>query len=267
MITPTSTEPLIEASGVTFRIGDRELISAVDLEVHAGEILSLIGPNGAGKTTLARLLLGIMRPSSGRIRRRPNLVVGYVPQRFAVDPILPLTVNRFLGLGRRITSATGSTALAEVGATHLADAPLHQLSGGEFQRVALARALARDPDLLVLDEPVQGVDIAGQTELYGLVERIRDRRGCGVLLISHDLHIVMGATDRVICLNRHVCCSGQPEAVSRDPAYVELFGHRAARRLAVYSHHHDHAHDLHGEVVRERQPNAPADGAADRDAR
>ena len=237
---------LIEAEGVGVRIGRHELLQNVDLALHAGEILSLIGPNGAGKTTLLRVLLGVLAPTAGRVRRRPGLSVGYVPQRLQLDPTLPISVRRFLALGR---GSRDREALAEVGASHLERALMAELSGGEFQRVTLARALARAPDLLLLDEPAQGVDFAGQLELYALIEKVRDRRGCGVLLVSHDLHVVMAATDRVVCLNRHVCCAGQPEAVSRHPEYLSLFGAGTAERLAVYSHAHDHAHDLAGAVV------------------
>lgn len=184
----------------------------------------------------------------------PGVRIGYVPQRFAVDPVLPLTVARFLDLGRRCSIEAKETALQEVGAGGLLHRTMHALSGGETQRVLLARALLRNPHLLVLDEPAQGVDYPGQAELYGLIGRIRDRRRCGVLLISHDLHLVMAATDRVICLNRHVCCSGLPEAVSRDPAYVALFGHRVPTGMAVYTHEHDHGHGTGGEVVPLRRP-------------
>jgi zinc transport system ATP-binding protein len=248
---------LIEAQAITVRIGSSELLSAVDLDVRAGEAVSLVGPNGAGKTTLIRVLLGLLKPSAGRVWRQPRLVVGYVPQRFRIDPILPLTVRRFLtiGAGRRRDPVP---ALAAVGAGHLAQASMHELSGGELQRVVLARALLREPGLLILDEPAQGVDFNGQLELYELIERIRRERGCGVLLVSHDLHVVMGATDRVVCLNRHVCCSGAPETVSRHPEYVGLFGPRAAAALAIYSHDHDHAHDLAGEVVALPPGQAPA---------
>jgi zinc transport system ATP-binding protein len=237
---------LVEARGVTLRIGASELLSNVDFEVRAGELVSLIGPNGAGKTTLIRVLLGLLAPSAGEVWR-PGLVIGYVPQRIQLDPILPLTVRRFLTIGGRNKEI--AAALAAVGAGHLVRASMHELSGGELQRVVLARALARDPGLLILDEPAQGIDFNGQLELYQLIEGIRVERGCGVLLVSHDLHVVMGATDRVVCLNRHVCCSGEPETVSRHPEYLNLFGPRAAANLAIYTHDHDHAHDLAGEVV------------------
>jgi zinc transport system ATP-binding protein len=246
---PEVSAPLVEVAGLEVRFGATVAVTNVDLVLHRGEIVTLIGPNGAGKTTLVRAILGLVTPSKGRIRRAPGLVVGYVPQRLAVDRVLPITVHRFLTLARRSASADPIAALREVEAEDLAERSLHRLSGGEFQRVLLARALLRDPDLLVLDEPVQGVDFGGQIALYDLIGRIRRRHGLGVLMISHDLHIVMGATDRVVCLNRHVCCSGAPEAVSRNPEYAALFGPNAARRLAVYSHTHDHAHNVHGDVV------------------
>jgi zinc transport system ATP-binding protein len=261
---------LVEAQAVTARIGRSELLSAVDLTVHAGEVVSLIGPNGAGKTTLIRVLLGLLKPVAGRVWRQPGLVIGYVPQRIQMDPILPLTVRRFLtiGIGRRRDIAP---VLATVGARHLERALMHELSGGELQRVLLARALVRDPGLLILDEPAQGVDFSGQLELYELIEHLRTERGCGVLLVSHDLHVVMGATDRVVCLNRHVCCSGEPETVTQHPEYLSLFGPRAAGGLAIYTHKHDHAHDLAGEVLTVPAEQAPASSSdrarSDADAR
>ena len=249
---------LVAAHGVTVRAGSRTILREVDLEVWNGEIVALIGPNGAGKTTLLRVLLGILRPAAGSVERSAGLTIGYVPQRLRLDPILPIDVRRLLRLAGRSSEARLQTALREVGAEHLLDASLHDLSGGEFQRVLLAYALIREPALLILDEPAQGIDLAGQIELYALIERIRNQRGCGVLLVSHDLHIVMAATDRVVCLNQHVCCSGRPETVSRNPEYVHLFGQRGADRLAVYHHEHDHRHDLGGRVVEpEHLPPAP----------
>ncbi|HEX5077831.1 MAG TPA: zinc ABC transporter ATP-binding protein ZnuC [Geminicoccaceae bacterium] len=263
-----SPPSLVAARAVTVRIGPHELLSRVDVAVGRGEIVSLIGPNGAGKTTLLRALLGVLEPTEGAIWRAQGLVVGYVPQRFHLDPVLPLTVERFLTVRLAPPRGALDAALAEVGAAQLRRAPMHELSGGEFQRALLARALLRRPDLLMLDEPGQGLDFSGQLELYRLIEQIRDRHGCGVLLVSHDLHIVMAATDRVVCLNRHVCCSGLPEAVSRHPEYMALFGPGAAAGLAVYAHAHDHAHDLAGEVVPQDTPAAtvaedapPAEGA------
>jgi zinc transport system ATP-binding protein len=245
---PDSGAPLVALSNVTYRAGDAVLVEQVSLAVAPREIVSLIGPNGAGKTTTVRLALGLLQPSAGRVERKPRLVVGYVPQKLSVDRSLPLSVRRLMALTARPPAAAVDAALDEAGVPHLAGREVHDLSGGEWQRVLIARALLRDPALLVLDEPVQGVDVTGQAELFALIRQLRDRRGCGVLMVSHDLHLVMAATDAVICLNRHVCCSGKPDSVMRDPAYRDLFGD-AATALAVYSHHHDHVHDAAGAVV------------------
>jgi len=232
--------PLVSLSGVSVAFGRTQVLEAVSLSVDPGEIVTLIGPNGAGKSTLLRVALGLLKPDEGAVRRRPGARIGYVPQRLVIDEVMPLTVRRFLDLAVPRGTAV-APALGEVGVPLLADQPVQALSGGEWQRVLLARALLRQPDLLVLDEPVQGVNVAGQAELYDLIRRIRDRRRCGILLVSHDLHFVMAAADRVVCLNRHVCCSGTPGAVARDPAYGALFG-PAAEAVALYAHRHDHRH-------------------------
>ncbi|NQD96004.1 zinc ABC transporter ATP-binding protein ZnuC [Pseudomonas sp. CrR25] len=239
---------LIHLEGVGVSFAGQHVLQDVQLSVEPGQIVTLIGPNGAGKTTLVRTVLGLLKPDSGRVWRKPRLRIGYMPQKLHVDATLPLSVWRFLRLVPGVKRADAEAALVEVGAEQVMDSPLQSISGGELQRVLLARALLREPELLVLDEPVQGVDVAGQAELYRLITRLRDRHGCGVLMVSHDLHLVMSTTDQVVCLNRHVCCSGHPEQVSFDPAFVELFG-QDAKSLAVYHHHHDHAHDLHGAVV------------------
>jgi zinc transport system ATP-binding protein len=240
---------LIAATGIGLRYGDRPILDGVDFSVRPGEIVTVIGPNGAGKTTLLKVLLGLIEPDRGRVHRRAGLRLGYLPQRFAPDPILPLTVARLMTLTSRRPRPAVAAALAETGAGRLIDAAVRTLSGGELQRVLLARALLVDPDLLILDEPVQGVDFAGEAALYELIGTIRRRRGCGVVMVSHDLHVVMAATDRVVCLNRHVCCAGTVEAVGRHPEYVRLFGRRAAEAMAVYTHRHDHAHDASGRAV------------------
>ena len=242
-------EPLLTAENIGLAIRGNPILHDVNLRVATGEIVALIGPNGAGKSTLVRVLLGLLRPDSGRVWSRPGLRVGYMPQRLALDDTLPLTVRRFITLGAPASLARARETLAEVGAAHVLDSPVQAVSGGELQRVMLARALLREPGLLVLDEPIQGVDLNGQYELYDLIGALRRTRGCGILIVSHELHLVMATTDHVLCLNRHVCCSGHPDHVARDPAYLELFGSDGARRLAVYHHHHNHHHDLHGAVV------------------
>ncbi len=248
---------LLRAEGVGHGYGRGAVLQHVDLAVEPGEIVTLIGPNGAGKTTLVRIVLGLIQPREGRVVRRPGLRIGYVPQQFHLDPSLPITVGRFLSLTRGTSAVELDTALAEVGAQGLGRNPMQSLSGGETQRILLARALLRRPDLLVLDEPVRGVDVHGQAELYELIGHIRRRHGCGVLMVSHDLHLVMAATDRVICLNHHICCAGRPEAVSAHPEYLALFGPAAGRRIAVYTHRHDHAHDLGGEIVADEAGSHP----------
>jgi zinc transport system ATP-binding protein len=242
-----SADALLSARGLGFNRGGRAILEDIDLDVRAGEIVTLIGPNGAGKTTLVRLLLGLVEPDRGEVRRKPGLAIGYAPQRFDLDFAIPLTVRRFLALGRDFSADSLKAVLEEVGASRIGDRQLTELSGGELQRVVLARALLRDPELLVLDEPVRGVDYLGEAELYTLIGRLRSHRGLGILLVSHDLHVVMAQSDRVVCLNRHVCCSGLPQAVAQHPEYVRLFGASAARAFAIYSHHHDHRHDLHGD--------------------
>jgi len=239
---------LVRLEEVAVRFGGRQALGGVDLDLHAAEVVTVIGPNGAGKSTLARVVLGLLAPSAGRVVRRPGLRIGYMPQRLVVDPVLPLQVGRLLTLTRRASRRELESVLDEVGAAHLIGRPVQTLSGGEMQRVMLARALIGAPDLLVLDEPAQNVDLVGQADLYDLIARFRRERGCGVLLISHDLHVVMAATDRVVCLHGHICCSGAPEDVGRHPEYLALFGAAAANSLAVYAHAHAHRHAADGAV-------------------
>ncbi len=240
---PLIAGPLISGRGIVKKFEDRTVLDHVDVAVAPGEIVTVIGPNGAGKTVLLRILLGLVPADAGAVERREGLAVGYMPQKFAVDENLPLRVSRFVGLAGRFSAKEIEAALDEVGVAARIDAPVQGLSGGEFQRVLLARALLRQPQLLVLDEPAQGVDVIGQDALYDLVADVRERHRCGVLLVSHDLHLVMARSDRVLCLNGHVCCSGRPEAIGKDPAFAELFGARAGESLALYRHRHDHVHD------------------------
>jgi zinc transport system ATP-binding protein len=240
---------LLSANAASVVIGERTLLHDINLSVDAGEIVTIIGPNGGGKTTLVRALLGIQRLSSGTVTRKPGLTIGYVPQRLTLNPMMPVRVSRLLTSTFAQPRAKVLAALEETGVAHLVDSSVHTLSGGEFRRVLLARALIQDPHILVLDEPVAGVDHAGELALYELIQRLRTERGCGVLMVSHDLHVVMAATDKVICLNGHVCCTGQPHEVSQHSEYVRLFGPKAADALAFYEHRHDHEHDIGGDVA------------------
>ncbi|MEH6576248.1 MAG: zinc ABC transporter ATP-binding protein ZnuC [Amphritea sp.] len=252
--TSTDSSPLVALENIHISFGAESVISNVSMTLNKGEITTLIGPNGAGKTTLVKAVLGLLKPTSGNIVKTSNLRIGYMPQKLHIDSTFPLTVKRFLQTAAFGTTENIQHALKDVGAETLLKKSVHSLSGGEMQRVLLARALLQQPELLVLDEPAQGVDINGQIELYNLISRIRDQHNCAVLMISHDLHLVMAATDTVICLNRHICCSGHPEHVSNDPSYKELFGIPGAENLALYSHHHNHQHNEHGDIVPLDQP-------------
>jgi len=231
-----------------FRSG-RWLVRGVSLSVEKGGILTLIGPNGSGKSTTAKMALGILRPDEGNAHRRQELKIRYVPQKISIDWTVPLKVRRLMSLTGRVSRKQADEAMSLTGTLHLANSEVRTLSGGEFQRVLLARAIAFKPDLLVLDEPVQGVDYKGEIEMYELIRNIRDDLQCGVLLISHDLHIVMAATDYVVCLNGHVCCFGTPKTVASSQEYKALFGSRTGSGLAIYEHHHDHQHLPDGSVL------------------
>ncbi|MBV6633768.1 MAG: zinc ABC transporter ATP-binding protein ZnuC [Alphaproteobacteria bacterium] len=240
---------LISATGLGIKAAGRWLIHDIDVSIEPGEVVTVIGPNGAGKTTMIRALLGLMKPDAGSIERQAGLTIGYVPQKLSIDPTLPLTVRRLMTLMRPASRAEVESALAETDVAHLIDRPVQALSGGETQRVLLARALVHKPKLLILDEPVQGVDYAGEAALYQLIGAQRDKLGCGILMVSHDLHVVMASTNRVVCLNGHICCSGQPREVNVHPEYHRLFGDRVREAYAVYQHAHDHHHDADGRPI------------------
>ena len=240
---------LIQAHALTINRpgGTEPVLRDVDFTIAAGEIVTVVGPNGSGKSSLIRALLGHVPLVSGEVHRREALRIGYVPQRVQLDAALPMTVRRFLSLPRRIDDATAAAALCRTGVDGLQRRQLTQLSGGQFQRVLLARALLHDPQLLVLDEPTQGLDQPGMVAFYRLIEQMRAQTGAAVLMVSHDLLVVMRASDRVVCLNGHVCCEGTPQHVSGAPEYLALFGAEAEGTLALYRHHHDHDHDhTHG---------------------
>ena len=241
------SDVLVKFEGVGISNGGRWLVRGVDFAVRSGEIVTLIGPNGSGKTTTAKLSLGVLKPTEGKVIQRENLKSAYVPQSVVIDWTLPLRVDALMRLTQSLSDVEMNAALDSTGAAHLVKREVRHLSGGEFQRVMLARAVARKPDFLVLDEPAQGVDFAGEIALNALIARVRDETGCGILMVSHDLHMVMAATDNVICLNGHVCCHGTPETVAGSSAYKELFGDRAGA-LALYQHKHDHQHLPDGRV-------------------
>ena len=242
---------LVTLENISVHFARRPVLSGISLKLMPGRILTLLGPNGAGKSTLVRVVLGLLAPASGQIQRTPGLRIGYVPQKLHIDPTLPVTVERFMLLTRGAKHADVLPALKRVQAGHLLNAPLQKLSGGETQRVLLARALLNQPQL-VLDEPTQGVDVNGQVALYDLIDQLRHELNCGVLMVSHDLHLVMAKTDEVLCLNHQICCSGTPEAVSQHPEFIAMFGPRGAQQLAIYRHNHNHRHDLQGRIVLRR---------------
>ena len=243
---------LITLENVSVSFGQRRVLSDISLGLKPGRILTLLGPNGAGKSTLVRVVLGLVAPDQGIIKRDRNLRIGYVPQKLHLDATLPLTVSRFMRLRPGARKEDILPALKRVQAGHLIDAPMQKLSGGENQRVLLARALLNQPQLLVLDEPTQGVDVNGQVALYDLIDKLRCELNCAVLMVSHDLHLVMAKTDDVLCLNHHICCSGTPEVVSTHPEFISMFGPRGAEQLGIYRHNHNHRHDLQGRIVLRR---------------
>ena len=229
---------LLCAEGLQARLGGRAVLRGLDAAIGAGEIVTVIGPNGSGKSTLLRALIGVVQPSGGVVRRKPGLVIGYVPQRLALDPTMPMTVGRFLDLPTRTDRARRAAALARVGAEGLESRPMADLSGGQFQRAMLARALIPRPDLLMLDEPTQSLDQSGAAAFYRLIDSLRKETGCGVLMISHDIHVVMASSDRVICLREgRIGCQGAPAQVASAPQYRALFGEGAEGALALYRHH------------------------------
>lgn len=234
---------LISLDNVSVVINKQKILDDISLTVSPKQIITLIGPNGAGKSTLVKVILGLIPLTSGTINRAPYLTIGYVPQSINLNPTLPITVKRFMQLNKLLKDNDIISILSMVNADYLFNKSMHQLSGGELQRVLLAQALAKHPQLLILDEPTQGVDVNGQILLYDLIANARTQFNCGVLMVSHDLHLVMAKTDEVICLNHHICCSGTPAIVSNDPEFIALFGPQGATSIAVYQHHHNNQHD------------------------
>ena len=238
---------LVKLKEVGIRQKGKWLVKGVSLEIEKGKIVTLIGPNGSGKSTTAKIALGIYKKIEGQVEKYTSNV-GYVPQKISIDWTLPLRVNDFMLLTESLNDDTVNEALSLTGVIHLKNKNLSNLSGGEFQRVLLARAISKKPELLVLDEPVQGVDFTGEIALYELIKKISEELNCGILLISHDLHTVMSATDHVVCLNGHVCCSGSPIDVAKNKEYKVLFGEQASQTLSIYEHKHDHVHSHEGDI-------------------
>ena len=237
------TEILISADNLSIIRKGKRILRDISLSVSAGEFITIIGPNGAGKTVLLHTLMGLMKPDKGSVTRKPDLKIGYMPQRFIPETTMPITVARFLSLVKGVDKKAIDKALELVQAAEVAQRPLSVLSGGELQRVMLARALLHKPDILILDEPAQGLDVGGQLSFHKLLENIYQTRGCAVLMVSHDLHMVLASTAKVICMFHHICCSGKPSVVVKNPQFTTLFGEDMARMMAVYQHNHTREHE------------------------
>lgn len=241
-------QPIVSIKNVSVILNHQNILDNISFTIETGKIITILGPNGAGKSTLVKLVLGLIKPTKGVISRQKNLTIGYVPQNLQLDRSLPITVKRFMQLNTNINAHDINKILQRVNGLGLLNKIMHQLSGGEMQRVLLAQALIKKPELLILDEPTQGVDVNGQITLYNLIANAKNEFNCSVLMISHDLHLVMAKTDEVICLNKHICCSGTPALVSNDPEFIALFGRNAANQLAIYRHHHLQQSNYQGKI-------------------
>lgn len=233
---------LIQFDKVSLEANGQHIVQDITFEIKKPEIITLLGPNGAGKTSLVRLLVGLESPTQGSITRHPNLCIGYVPQQLSLKKSLPLTALRFLQAGKKSSEQQIKDALRLAQAEHLIHKSVQILSGGERQKLLLARALLGAPDLLVLDEPMQGIDLHGQEELYSLLYDLQRQQDISIFLVSHDLHIVMSESNHIMCLNKHLCCSGSSEEIQSNPEFLKMFGLESAAHLAIYTHRHDHHH-------------------------
>lgn len=240
--------PLVSLKNIYVTLDNQSILQNISLNIYPNSITTIVGPNGGGKSTLLKVLLKLLPATKGEVYHQKGVKIGYVPQKLHIDPAIPITVCKFLSLKPNATKERINQALSLFSISHLSGNRMQKLSGGELQRVLLARAILDRPQLLVLDEPMQGVDITGQTELYQLLNKTRDFLNCAILMVSHDLNIVMANTDEVLCVNRHICCAGTPEAISADPSFIHLFGDQFTKNVAIYSHRHNHHHNLHGDV-------------------
>lgn len=248
--------PLVELKDINVKYGQQVALSHINLAIYPNSIITIVGPNGGGKSTLLKVLLKLQQPTSGSVRYNKNIRIGYVPQKIHLDHNLPITVEKFLSLKKGICRQDIQDAMALLSISHLIHNNMQKLSGGEMQRVLLARAILNKPNLLVLDEPTQGVDMTGQAELYQLIQQTREKLNCAILMVSHDLHIVMADTNEVLCINQHICCAGTHETVSNDPTFIHFFGNQFSKNIAVYTHHHNHRHDMHGDICGMESPHS-----------
>lgn len=247
-IQPAQPTPLITLKNINVVFEQKTALRDINLSIYPNSIITIVGPNGGGKSTLLKTLLKLQTPTSGEVIYSTNVRIGYVPQKIHLDHSLPMTVERFLALKKGVKTQEISTALEQLSITHLRKNNMQKLSGGEMQRVLLARAILNKPNLLVLDEPTQGVDINGQAELYQLIHHTQQALNCAVLMVSHDLHIVMADSKEVLCINQHICCVGTPESLSNDPTFMRLWGNQISQNVGFYTHHHNHHHNMHGDV-------------------
>lgn len=249
-LNPVAPMPLIELKQINVIFAEKTALRDINLKIYPNSIITIVGPNGGGKSTLLKTLLKLQKPSSGEVLYHDKVRIGYVPQKIHLDHSLPLTVSRFLRLSKDVNKRDIEATLTQLSIHHLAEQNMQKLSGGEMQRVLLARAILNKPNLLVLDEPTQGVDINGQAELYQLIHQTQQALNCAVVMVSHDLHIVMADSKEVLCINQHICCAGTPETLSNDPTFMRLWGNQIAQNVGFYSHHHNHHHNMHGDVCR-----------------
>ncbi|MFC0308442.1 zinc ABC transporter ATP-binding protein ZnuC [Gallibacterium trehalosifermentans] len=249
--------PLVELKNISVQFNEQIALQDISLAIQPRSITTIVGPNGGGKSTLLKVLLKLITPQSGSVNYAPNTKIGYVPQKIHIDPSFPITVIKFLSLKPKTSKQDIDAALKLLSISHLAQHSMQKLSGGEMQRVLLARAILNKPNLLVLDEPTQGVDVVGQNELYELINQMRERFDCAVLMVSHDLHLVMAKTDHVFCINQHLCCEGTPNSISIHPNFIDFFNNQREQNVAIYTHHHDHKHNLHGDVCCSAEHRSP----------